>query len=504
MPVRSRRLRPLVAAALCGTLLATGCSNGAGSNGDRSPSPATSRSTSDHATEQSTGPSTGQSTGQSTGRPTEADDEPSGARGFDRLPATPVGRTLTRALTALSSGPLDQRAYRRLFAPSFRDKVTLQQLNGVAGRAITIRRVRPGKAPNYLSAAGAVEGIGDVVITAAVDVAATGAPLTQLALAADPQPTAPVPDSLGRWSAVDAAVRDLAPRASMLAAEVIDGACRPVHTLRADAAAPLGSTFKLWVLQTVARAVESGRLDWNQRLRVTDAVRTLPSGVLQDTTGRVPISLLDTTALMISLSDNTATDLAIQAVGRQRVQAVASAGDRADPRSMTPLLTVADLMSLRLNDYPRLARRYVAAGTAERRQLLASAAVRNRPTIADAEAWTKPRWAGGPGWQASAADLCNVLADLDALDGKPQSMVSEVLSLNDGGLSLDPGSWRRVWFKGGSEPGVFALAYLAEHDDGRVIAVTMLLADPKQALNEQQVAPAALNAVRAAFQLSAS
>jgi hypothetical protein len=36
-----------------------------------------------------------------------------------------------------------------------------------------------------------------------------------------------------------------------------------------------------------------------------------------------------------------------------------------------------------------------------------------------------------------------------------------MLSLNDDGLQLDPAQWNTTWFKGGSEPGVLTLAFLA-------------------------------------------
>jgi len=48
---------------------------------------------------------------------------------------------------------------------------------------------------------------------------------------------------------------------------------------------------------------------------------------------------------------------------------------------------------------------------------------------------------------------------------------------------------------------VFALAYLAEHTDGRVIAVVLLLADPGAALDEATVGPEAVTLARAAFDL---
>jgi len=46
------------------------------------------------------------------------------------------------------------------------------------------------------------------------------------------------------------------------------------------------------------------------------------------------------------------------------------------------------------------------------------------------------------------------------------SPIASIFSVNKGGLGLDPSEWPTVWFKGGSEPGVLTLGYMATNEQG--------------------------------------
>ena len=78
-----------------------------------------------------------------------------------------------------------------------------------------------------------------------------------------------------------------------------------------------------------------------------------------------------------------------------------------------------------------------------------------------------------------------------------------MLSLNDGGLQLNPAQWKTTWFKGGSEPGVLTLAYLATTRTGQSYVVAVLAENPSQPINEATAAPVMLSAIKGAFTLAA-
>ena len=102
-----------------------------------------------------------------------------------------------------------------------------------------------------------------------------------------------------------------------------NGSCQPVHSIDPGTPAPLGSAFKLYVLEALATAIASGKVDWTQPLTVTAQLKSLPSGELQTEPDGTKVSVQDAAAKMISISDNTAADMLINLV----------AGRRSRPRS---------------------------------------------------------------------------------------------------------------------------------------------------------------------------
>ena len=99
-----------------------------------------------------------------------------------------------------------------------------------------------------------------------------------------PAVTGPTP---GTWAGVDGAALGRR-QVHLLVAQVSNGSCQPVHGIDPATAAPLGSTFKLYVLDALANAVAAGKVSWNQQLAVTSQVRGLPPGRAADRAGRHP------------------------------------------------------------------------------------------------------------------------------------------------------------------------------------------------------------------------
>lgn len=89
----------------------------------------------------------------------------------------------------------------------------------------------------------------------------------------------------------------------------------------ADSPVVLASVFKVPIAVELARRFESGELDATERVRVPASRRTDgPTGIsaLQDD---VELSLRDLAQLMISVSDNTATDVILERLGCDAVNA---------------------------------------------------------------------------------------------------------------------------------------------------------------------------------------
>ena len=317
-----------------------------------------------------------------------------------------------------------------------------------------------------------------------------------------PASTGPVPAT---WADVDATLRSVAPQVRLLVADVSNGSCQPMHSIDPGTPAPIGAAFKLYVLDALGTAVASGTVGWNQPLTVTAQLKSLPAGELQTEPDGTRISVLDTAADMMSLSDNTATDMLINLLGRPAVEAALTTAGMATPALDRPLLTTREIFVLKLSQWPALATRYITANERSRLALLASTIDRAPlPAVAAAGSWVAPRDINSLEYFASATDLCRAYTSLAALARRPGlSPISQVLSLNDDSLALDPATWQTTWFKGGSEPGVLTMAYLATTRTGHSYVVTALAENPSQPIDETTAIPAMLSAIKGAFTLAA-
>jgi hypothetical protein len=87
-------------------------------------------------------------------------------------------------------------------------------------------------------------------------------------------------------------------------------------------------------------------------------------------------------------------------------------------------------------------------------------------------------------WFASPDDICRAFAGLRQLAAQPAlAPLGPILSANNGGIGLDPAQWPTIWFKGGSEPGVLTLGYLATNSKGQTFMVVAMLSNPAAALS---------------------
>jgi len=160
------------------------------------------------------------------------------------------------------------------------------------------------------------------------------------------KPGAPLP-TVRTLDDLDRALDDLGINASVATFTVGgDHRCSAGHTSGDQGAHPLGSMFKLYVLGAVEKAVADGRLSWDGRLTVTDAVKSLPSGQLQDAPTGTTVTVERAAELMISISDNTAADMLIDAVGRARVEQSVVRMGAAQPSLLTPFLRTRELFTL--------------------------------------------------------------------------------------------------------------------------------------------------------------
>jgi beta-lactamase class A len=231
---------------------------------------------------------------------------------------------------------------------------------------------------------------------------------------------------------------------------------------------PVGSTFKLYVLGEIVRAVRQKERKWTDIVRLDSAWRSLPSGRLHTWPHGSPMTLYSLAAMMISESDNTATDALIRLLGPARIASQMSAMGNDRPDINVPFLTTLQAFKLKYAD-AGLGRQYASAGHDERVQILSridSAITRDSimPT-------STPALADSIEWFATVAELCRAMDWLR----REAIMQNDMTALDI--LGINPGvavgtSWKRVCYKGGSEPGVINMTFMLEHQDGTWYAVS--------------------------------
>ena len=156
----------------------------------------------------------------------------------------------------------------------------------------------------------------------------------------------------------------------------------------ADVPLAVGSAFKLFVLDALRRAAEAGAHARDDVVTLERRHRSHPGGILQDWPAGTPLTLGTLAQLMISRSDNTATDLLVETLGREAVES-------ASP--FAPLLTTRELFVLRGD--AGLETRYARADEDGRRALLDGLAGHDLPPLPS----LSPAPLEGVEWYASAA-----------------------------------------------------------------------------------------------------
>jgi beta-lactamase class A len=417
-------------------------------------------------------------------------------------PDAPVGRQLTWFLRAVADAPLSQQVIQAHFDSAFLAQISPVQINSVLAHLPTpasltgVLSQDPAHDPTALIAVAAFGGT-QLEVSISVDGAGliSGLGLT---------PYQPPPAS---WAQVDRDLAALAPDTSLLAARVSPGrGCTPVHQVAASTAGPLASMFKLFVLGALAHQIAAGRVSWNQELTVTDALKStgeIGPGLLQNDPAGTRVSVRQTALQMISISDNTAADMLIHLVGRPAVQAQ----DRqwsAHAALNVPFLTTRELFLLKYI-HPALASQYLRLAPGRRAAFLASAVDPLPVGLSQAQlqslATASPTDIDTLEWFASPDDICRAFAGLQQLAAQPAlAILGSILSANNGGIGLDPAQWPTVWFKGGSEPGVLTLGYLATNSKGQTVVVAAMLSNPAEVLSPSAL-PGLLAIVRGAFRL---
>lgn len=271
--------------------------------------------------------------------------------------------------------------------------------------------------------------------------------------------------------------------------EITGEGCDPVFTSGSGEPAPVASAIKLYVLAAVADAVEAGEFAWDTDVAISEDLKSVPTGVLQNEEEGATFSVRELAETMIAFSDNTGTDHLIDLVGREAVERALSDHGMEDPGRNIPFLTTMELTALKLGPGAGLATQWMEADEAGRRAILEQISDIAPADIPLSE-FDEPIHPDTVEWFATPQDMCRVLADLWAM-GEP---VTQILTINPG-LPDEEGNFESIAFKGGSEPGLVAMNWLVERPDGRRFVIAGSVVNPDEAFDQLE-ATLLLGAVR--------
>lgn len=264
----------------------------------------------------------------------------------------------------------------------------------------------------------------------------------------------------------------------------------PTSSIQPDRALAIGSTYKLFILAELSRQVQTGQRRWSDVVAVDR--RSIGGGTVAALPQGAPVTLHTLASLMISVSDNSATDILLHTLGRENVERMMAAMGVRDAGRNRPLLSTLELGLLKAAPANVFAL-WQQADEATRRQLLA-----NDYAARDASGINIALFAGNPvridsvEWFASANDLARVM---DWLRRHGDENARAILAINPGLPPQTRGAVGYAGFKGGSEPGVVNLTYLVRTSAGNWYAVSVGWNNPTAPVDEHRLAGLAARAV---------
>lgn len=283
------------------------------------------------------------------------------------------------------------------------------------------------------------------------------------------------------YSAIDREVSALPGRAGYAIHRLDDnGAPRVQKQLNGSKDFAIGSTFKLYILAELAAQIENGQRRWSDVAPLSPKSSTL--GGTQNWPEGSPLSLQSLAILMISISDNNATDALIALLGREQIEARVARIGHSNIDKIRPFLSTAEVFALKMRLNDQLRRDFLRANEKEQQRIVArngqSLSIRNYNA---AEFGNGPLYIDEIEWFANFNDIARLM---DVLRRSRDPVVRNILSINSGVGVGDAARWRYLGYKGGSEPGVISLSFLVQSKQGQWYSVSGSWNNPNREIDQ--------------------
>jgi len=276
------------------------------------------------------------------------------------------------------------------------------------------------------------------------------------------------------------ATKWLGEKTGVYAAEITEKGLEPWLDIRGADALAVASMMKLYILIAIAEDVFSGRRSWNEHVDLRDADRSWfrSDGVMHGWPSGTRLSLQAASVLMIGESDNTAADMLLHVLGRDRLEATLKAMANSAQSRNTPFLSTSETWKLKYHRGGKLGAQFLDLNAEQRTTYLRD--VVSAVSVDDIRAPDplKPAFVDSIGWFASFHDLAVTLYRLwqlgsAELKGEPLALLGAKAK-----IAFPEGCVEYFGGKAGQEPGIRAAGFLAR-TGGRWHVVTCVANDTR-------------------------
>ena len=249
-----------------------------------------------------------------------------------------------------------------------------------------------------------------------------------------------------------------------------------------DAALAIGSSFKLVILAELVRQIDAGQRKWDDTITLDG--HELPGGGYTQKPAGTRVPLRELAEAMIKISDNSATDLLLFTLGRERVEAMATRLGWGSPLNR-PFLGTMEVFKLKGAFGGALGRRYAAETLSGKRYLLAGeVAATPGSAIGALFADGRPVQIDTLEWFASPRELAGTMRWFKDHTTAAGIEARRILAINPGPLGGMGDAFSYIGYKGGSEPGVISMTLLLRDKANRWSAVSASWNNPAAAIDE--------------------
>lgn len=225
------------------------------------------------------------------------------------------------------------------------------------------------------------------------------------------------------------------------------GQCMPIQARSADQPRATASVFKSWILAELGRAIAQGRVSSADNVPLV-ASELAPGGLINSEPLGTSFTVAELATLMMGNSDNTATDLMHELLGRSGIGEVVQQTAIEAPELLLPFLNISEQFHIFRSFDLSTALSYVNGSEPFQAQFLADQIEPLGPQSGGAffhsQLLTRT-------WQATPNDICRLFAYLRQLPRGSEALTRVEAAF--GASVAQPyvrDRWDRVWYKGGS------------------------------------------------------